>query len=137
MLPSLDRSVNLEVANRGDVGFALSISSTVQSLEISWLAFSDRRSGVEIGTFSSPSNWKDNNVPSHKHYEGYVAFETGRFKTAPKVAVGITGFTIDKSVHLSLSVQVVQLTREGMKWRIDGGPYGHFRYAKGSYIAIE
>lgn len=140
MLPFLDRSVELNVTEGDSSGFTLcatSLSSTVQSIEFSWLACPTQRPGVQIGTFYSGQNYKDNNTPFHRHREGYVAFDNCRFKTPPKVAVGIMAFQIDKSVHLSLSVQVVQVTSKGMKWRIDGGPDGHFKSATGSYIAIE
>lgn len=139
ILPFLDRSVELNLGNRDGAGFtaAASYSSeSVQSLECTWITLPYSRPGVQTGTFAS-QNCANNDPPLYRHCEGYAAFESGRFKKPPKVAVGITAFRIDKSVHLSLSLQVVQVTSAGMKWRFDGGPNGCFSYARGSFIAIE
>lgn len=49
-----------------------------------------------------------------------MAFGTGLFKTTPRVIVGITGFHTDKDRDLDIAVEAVDVTSQGMKWRIDG-----------------
>lgn len=140
LLPFRDRSFFLSLGQCGDTGFTVraeSLSSAIQSLEISWLAFPERGGyDVQIGTFHSSQNWKAGSTTLYRDWEGYLKFGTA-FKILPKVAVGITAFSIDKSVDLSLAVKVVQVTCVGMKWRIDGGTNGHFWSASCSYIAFE
>lgn len=106
-------------------------TSTIQDVEISWLAYSDERPGLTIGEFAG--NW----VPGQMSCEGYVAFKRGWFNAPPRVVVGMRGFTIDESQDLYLSVEVVQVTREGMKWRFDGGQERNIKSATGSFIAFE
>lgn len=87
---------------------------------------------MAIGTFQIKE------INSRARCEGYVAFQKGLFKTPPRVVVGITGFQINICSDLGLSVRVVEVTSEGMKWRIDGGEDKKLiATAMGSFIAIE
>lgn len=71
---------------------------------------------MAIGTFEIKQE-----INSRARCEGYVAFQRGWFKTPPRVVVGITGFKLAGGIPSGLSVRVVEVTGEGMKWRIDGG----------------
>lgn len=133
MSPSLDRSLELEFTNISRSSIMLKViskTSSLQSIDISWLACPVQRPGLKIGTFTA---WKCRN----NGCEGYVLFGSGWFKAPPRVAVGIMQFKMDKTSHLSLSMQVLEVTSEGMKWRIDAGPDGNFTFVTGSFIAIE
>lgn len=118
-MPWADRSLQLLVVDITTLGFTLEVcgkpSSKISDLDISWLACSAGRVGVAIGTFEVKPE-----INSRARCEGYVAFQRGWFKTPPRVVVGITGFEIDNNICLGLSVRVVEVTCEGMKWRIDG-----------------
>lgn len=133
--PLRDRSLCLAVHDVYAGQFELQVramsNAAIQDVEISWLACSARRPGVSIGTFNT---W---GMSGKLMCEGYVAFQGVRFKAPPMVAVGIMSFDIDKGYDLSLSVQVVEVTRMGMKWRIEGGEGGTIKSAIGSYIAVE
>lgn len=139
MSPSLDRSLKLDVREITAVGFTLRVtcrSSAIRSLEISWFACPDWRLGVESGTFSTgDNNSADGNLLTK--FEGYVAFHQGGFTAPPRIAVGMTAFEIAKEYHLCLSVQVLEVTCDGMKWRIDGGEHGKITSASASFIALE
>lgn len=139
-----DRALTLEKSDTSDWGFTIQAKNlNFHGAEISWLAYSIPRLGMTIGTFHAGrmSSW-DGGIDNYDDspwasYDGYVAFQGCYFRTAPRVAVGFTGFEMDKRSPLCLSVQVVQVTREGMKWRIDAGKDGLIKYASCSFIAIE
>lgn len=135
LMPLRDRSFRLAVDNIHPSGFVLYVTPTsttaIHDVEISWLACPVGRPGVSIGTFNT---W---DMSGKLMCEGYVAFQGVRFKAPPMVAVGIMAFDIDKRYNLSLSVQVVQVTREGMKWCIKGGEGRTVKSAIGSFIALE
>lgn len=130
-----DRSLRLSTSSIKTSGFDLQVTALattiIHDIEISWLACSARKSGITIGEFQSGE------LPVRSRCEGYVAFERDRFQVPPRVAVGITGFEINKNYELCLSVQVVQVTSEGMKWRMDTGKDGNMKNVRGTLIAIE
>lgn len=130
--PSDQRTVKLQVVQIYNWGFNLEVicgtAANPHDVEISWLAC---LAGVTTGDFAG------GNVSGVTKCEGYFAFKAGRFETPPRVVAGLTGFGNNKQVAFSLAVRVVQVTCEGVKWRIDGGPDGHFGFAKGSFIAFE
>lgn len=131
-----DRSLRLLVSHVTTLGFTLEVYSrfitNISDLDISWLACSVQRQGVAIGTFEIKKE-----INTRARCEGYVAFQRGWFTTPPRVVVGITGFEIEKDMTLALSVRVVEVTGEGMKWRIDGGEdEENIVAARGSFIAI-
>lgn len=133
--PLRDRSLRLAVPNIYTFKFILQVTpistAAIHDVEISWLACSAGRPGVSIGTFNT---W---DMSGKLMCDGYVAFHGVQFKAPPMVAVGIMAFDIDKRYDLSLSVHVVEVTREGMKWRIEGGEGGTVKSVTGSYIALE
>ncbi|KAL0631756.1 hypothetical protein Q9L58_009385 [Maublancomyces gigas] len=134
---SADRSLRVLVSDITTVGFTLEVypqpNTNICGLDVSWLACSVGRVGVAIGTFEVKKE-----INARARCEGNVAFQSGWFKTPPRVVVGITGFEIDKDISLGLSVRVVEVTGEGMKWRIDGGEdEDKMAAASGSFIAIE
>lgn len=127
------RSLQPLVVDITTLGFTLEVcrkpSLKISELDISWLACSVGRVGVAIGTFQ---------INSRARCEENVAFQRGLFKTPPRVVVGITGFQINICSGLALSVRVVEVTSEGMKWRIDGGEdKNQIATAMGSFIAME
>lgn len=133
--PMPDRTLHIGVGTINRLGFTLAFNyqkpHTIRNVEISWLACSAKRSDVRIGTFST------GDMSGRTKCDGYVAFESGRFQAPPTVAVGITFFDIDKRYDLSLFLEVVEVTSEGMKWRIKGGEGGTITSASGSFIAFE
>lgn len=132
----LERSLRLQVSNITAVGFTLEVNfpftSNIHALDVSWLACSVGRPGVTIGTFDV-----EEEITARARCEGYVAFQREWFKAPPRVIVGITEFAIDNKDLFSLSVRVVEVTTEGMKWRIDGGEDEKIAAARGSFIALE
>lgn len=134
---SADRSLRIVVSGTTTLGFTLEVFSTSRSgisgLDVSWPACSVGRPGVTMGTFQV-KDWTNERA----RCEGHVAFQSGWFKVPPRVVVGFTGFEIDKGIALSKSVRVVEVTSEGMKWRIGGGEdEDRIAAASGSFIAIE
>ncbi|KAL0636387.1 hypothetical protein Q9L58_004637 [Maublancomyces gigas] len=135
LAPFVGRSLRVWVDEITSCSYTLRVysqaTSTIQDVEISWLAYSDERPDLTIGGFEG--NW----VPGQMSCEGYLAFKRGCFNAPPRVVVGMTGFKTDESRDLYLSVEVVQVTREGMKWRFDGGQERNIKSATGSFIAFE
>lgn len=88
---------------------------------------------MAIGTFEVKKD-----INCRAWCEGNVTFKSAVFKTPPRVVIGITGFEIDKGLDLSLSVRVVEVTGERMKWRIDvSEDEKRIAAASGSFITIE
>lgn len=130
-------SLQLRVLDITTLGFTLEVcrkpSPTISELDISWLACSVGRVGVAIGTFEIKQE-----INSRARCEGYVAFQRGWFKTPPRVVVGITGIKVAGGIPSGLSVRVVEVAGEGMKWRIDGGEDKKLiATVGGSFIAME
>lgn len=134
LAPSPDRSLSLRVVSIDRFGFSPLVTylsaPNIRNVEISWLAYYEESPGLCIGTFHTGE------MSGRTKCDGYLSFER-RFKAPPSVAVGITAFNIDTIFDLSLSVQVLEVTSHGMKWRIQGGEGGTIKYASGSFIAFE
>lgn len=94
-------------------------------------------------TCSQVTNYRSFSVPHCRTHptiaaalQGYVVFKSGRFKSAPRVIVGITGMHTDKESDLCIAVDAVEVTREGMNWRFDGMGRTDIASVGGSFVAL-
>lgn len=130
-----DRSVRLLVSNITVMGFTLHVNSLLNNnlfgSEVTWLACSAGRSNVHFGRFQA-----EDGAQEETRRKGYVEFPTARFKSAPRVIVGITGFHIDKASNLYIAVDSARATSEGFKWRVDGLGDTDISSVECSYIAL-
>lgn len=132
-----DSSIELQVEDLCSYGFTLKVISKALgfiSADISWLACPVQRLGVSIGTFCAENTVGDD---LGRSCDGYVGFPRGWFKVPPRVAVGIRSVELDQRYSASLSIEVVQVTSEGMKWRMSARPGAGYKSATASFIAVE
>lgn len=86
---------------------------------------------MHFGSFQA-----EDGVQEETRREGYVAFPTARFKSAPRVIAGVTGFHTPKRSDLCIAVDAAEVTREGLKWRVDGMGHTDIASVECSYIAL-
>lgn len=132
-----DNAIEVEVEDPCPEGFTLQVTtpgSSVTSANISWLAYPVQKPGVIIGTFRVEATGC---VGLGRKDSGYVAFPPGWFKELPRVAVAITSVGVHGGCGVSLSVKVVNVTSEGMEWRMIAHRKGTYKSAVASFIAVE
>lgn len=116
-----DHSLRVLVSNITTVGFTLETTSLVEmslyGAETTWLSCSADRPDVHFGTVQAQNGVL---LADRTTSKGNVAFQTGLFMTTPQVVVGITGFHTNKECDLHIAVEAVEVTSQGMKWRVDG-----------------
>lgn len=115
----MDPSIRLVASNITAVGFTLLVKTPMEAYEvdggITWLACSTGRPDVWFGKFQAEDRERDRMV-----CKGNVSFQTGLFKSTPRVIVGISGFHTDRARKLCIAVEAVEVASEGMKWQVAG-----------------
>lgn len=131
-----NRSIHAYTSNISRSNFTLHVDSLVnQNLYgavVSWIAFPAGMAGVETGYFESQGSTSDPTLRT-----GNVEFKQGHFTAPPRVVAGISRFQSGNTQDVHIELKTFDVTKEGMKWRFDGGYDTNIDCAGASYIAIE
>lgn len=131
-----NRSIHAYTSNISRSNFALHIDSlagqNLYGAVVSWIAFPTGMAGVETGYFESQGSTSDPTLRT-----GNVKFKQGHFTAPPRVVAGISRFQSGNTQDVHIELKTFDVTKEGMKWRFDGGYDTNIDCAGASFIAIE